>query len=112
MLTKSYLLHGDDVYLLQRHPTTVAQLARLVQAYTAFCVHGRPAPYTDGDLETLGIYAAVLAGLCATLALLPLLQRVLPALPISIAIGVGFYFASAFAVTPMAHAISAARVVL
>ncbi len=68
MLTKSYLLHGDDVYLLQRHPTTVAQLARLVQAYTAFCVHGRPAPYTDGDLETLGIYAAVLAGLCGDFA--------------------------------------------
>ena len=55
---------------------------------------------------------AVLAGLCATLALLPILQRVLPALPISIAVGIGFYFASAWALTPLAHAMVAAGVVL
>ena len=33
---------------------------------------------------------AVLAGLCATLALLPVMERVLPALPISIAAGIVF----------------------
>ena len=55
---------------------------------------------------------AVLAGLCATLALLPILQRVLPALPISIAVGIGFYFVSAWALSPLAHQMAAARVVL
>ena len=55
---------------------------------------------------------AVLAGLCATLALLPFLQKVLPALPISIAVGIGFYFACANAVTPMAHAAAAASLIL
>lgn len=49
---------------------------------------------------------AVLAGLCATLALLPILQRVLPALPISVAVGIGFYFVSAMSLSPLAHAAS------
>ena len=50
---------------------------------------------------------AVLAGLCATLALLPLLQKVLPALPISVAVGIGFYFVSATCTSPMSHTIAA-----
>ena len=55
---------------------------------------------------------AVLTGLCATLALLPILQRVLPALPISIAVGIGFFFVSDAALAPMACALDVARVVL
>jgi presenilin 1 len=47
---------------------------------------------------------AVLAGLCATLALLPVLERVLPALPISIALGIMFYFASWLMIEPLAAA--------
>tara|TARA_B100000524_G_C23563177_1_gene339087 strand:- start:511 stop:705 length:195 start_codon:yes stop_codon:yes gene_type:complete len=47
---------------------------------------------------------AVLTGLVATLALLPVLERVLPALPISIAVGMIFYFFAAFLVTPLAEA--------
>lgn len=47
---------------------------------------------------------AVLAGLCATLALLPVLERVLPALPISIAAGILFYFASWLMIEPLAAA--------
>ena len=46
---------------------------------------------------------AVLAGLCATLALLPILQKVLPALPISIAVGIMFYFSSWLLLMPMAN---------
>ena len=47
---------------------------------------------------------AVLAGLCATLALLPIMRRVLPALPISIAAGMLTYAASALLVSPLAAA--------
>ena len=35
--------------------------------------------------------------------LLPILQRVLPALPISIAVGIAFYFTSVYWLTPMAY---------
>ncbi|EOD36004.1 hypothetical protein EMIHUDRAFT_467266 [Emiliania huxleyi CCMP1516] len=45
---------------------------------------------------------AVLAGLCATLALLPVLERVLPALPISVAVGILFYFISSSLIEPLA----------
>merc|ERR1712060_196403 len=44
---------------------------------------------------------AVLTGLCATLALLPIMERVLPALPISIAVGIVIYFTSSFVLTPL-----------
>ena len=55
-----------------------------------------------GSATLLACTVAVLAGLCATLALLPVLQRVLPALPISIAVGIAFYFTSVNMLAPMA----------
>ena len=56
---------------------------------------------TDTSRTVLTAHA-VLTGLCATLALLPILQRVLPALPISIAVGILFNFPCAAAITPLA----------
>jgi len=55
---------------------------------------------------------AVLAGLCATLALLPILQRVLPALPISIAVGLMFYFFTTACLSPMTEAAASAAFLL
>lgn len=61
---------------------------------------------------TLACALAVLAGLCATLALLPILQKVLPALPISIAAGTGFYFTTAALLVPMASTAAKSSVFL
>ena len=47
---------------------------------------------------------AVLTGLCATLALLPIMERVLPALPISIALGICIHFTSSLFLTPLVDA--------
>jgi len=55
----------------------------------------------SGFVTLVACTVAVLAGLMATLALLPIVQRVLPALPISIAIGTGAYFLSASIITPL-----------
>ena len=46
-------------------------------------------------------FIAILAGLCAPLALLVLTGRALPALPISIMLGVVFFFTTRMVVTPM-----------
>jgi presenilin 1 len=55
---------------------------------------------------------SVLAGLCATLALLPIMQRALPALPISIAVGTAVYFASSWLITPLISAVAACGLLL
>lgn len=65
-----------------------------------------------GSAAMLACAAAVLAGLCATLALLPILQKVLPALPISVAVGIFFYFTSVYMLMPMASAAAKAGVFL
>ena len=55
-----------------------------------------------GVAATASCVVAVLAGLCATLALLPVFERALPALPISIAAGTAVYFSSTLLVAPLA----------
>ncbi len=57
----------------------------------------------SGAAPALACALAVLAGLCATLALLPVLKKVLPALPISIAVGILFYFTTELALAPLAR---------
>mmetsp|Transcript_18341 Transcript_18341/g.37377 ORF Transcript_18341/g.37377 Transcript_18341/m.37377 type:complete len:384 (+) Transcript_18341:74-1225(+) len=56
-----------------------------------------------GAAATVSCAVAVLSGLCATLALLPVFQRALPALPISIAAGTACYFAATLLVAPLAE---------
>lgn len=66
----------------------------------------------QGSAALLACAVSVLAGLCATLALLPILQRVLPALPISIAGGIGIYFLTCATLAPMASGAALSHVVL
>ena len=65
-----------------------------------------------GWATLLACAVAILAGLCATLALLPVLQRVLPALPISIAAGMAFYFTPWGWLMPLADAAAVRHLVL
>ena len=59
---------------------------------------GRAAMYDM--LTVFASYLAIVAGLGATLLLLALTRKALPALPISIALGVSFYFLSRFLLEP------------
>ena len=52
---------------------------------------------------TAACAVAVLAGLVSTLALLPVYEKALPALPISIALGATVYFAVALVVAPLSE---------
>lgn len=59
---------------------------------------GRAAMYDM--LTVFAAYLAIVAGLGATLILLALFHKALPALPISIALGVSFYFLSRSVLEP------------
>lgn len=65
---------------------------------------GRAAMY---DLMTATVaYLAIIAGLGATLLLLAVYQKALPALPVSIALGILSYFTARIALEPFALALS------
>ncbi len=65
---------------------------------------GRAAMYDM--LTVFAAYLAIVAGLGATLILLALFHKALPALPISIALGVSFYFLSRSILEPFVVPIS------
>lgn len=65
---------------------------------------GRAAMY---DLMTAAVaYLAIVAGLGATLMLLTVHQKALPALPVSIALGIAVYFTARYALEPFALVLS------
>ena len=69
---------------------------------------GRAAMY---DLSTVvASYLAIVAGLGATLLLLAVYQKALPALPISIALGMAFYFITRFVLEPFTTSMSTSLV--
>jgi presenilin 1 len=63
-------------------------------------------------VTTIACTVAVMMGLNATIFLLAIRRKALPALPISIALGILFYFVGSIMLTPCLEALSIAQIML
>ncbi|VDP71897.1 unnamed protein product [Echinostoma caproni] len=65
----------------------------------------------DGDAITVATcYVAILIGMCVTIIVLGITRRALPALPVSIACGILFYFVTSLVVSPFLEALAMERI--